>query len=52
MDGSKVHRRLQTRKNQPFEFVDTAEQTLHKQSLKLIWYYQTSLLRTIGKKKA
>jgi len=52
MDHQHHSRNPETRKNQPVEFVDTAEQTLHEKSFKLIWYYQTSLLRKIGKKKA
>jgi len=52
MDRWRHTLRPETRKNQPVEFVDTAEQTLHEKSFKLIWYYQTSLLRKIGKKKA
>jgi len=52
MDHQHHSRNPETRKNQPVEFVDTAEQTLHKEIVKLIWYYQTSVLRKIGKKKA
>lgn len=52
MDGCRSVNPSQEWKNQPVEFVYTAEQTLHERSIKLIWYYQTSLLQKIGKKKA